>query len=146
MCRWQGAETWTLPACEQPDSKVISLKKNQPESFSAYDELADHTCLLASVVLDSVVSQAVHILGDTAQTRVFYERMRSDEILAQFEQRTLSAYNANPIFRKGMNQADPRDFYYAFMRHWVAGWLITEYPDLYDKLPVSFSNGIIQGL
>jgi hypothetical protein len=118
------------------------MSRTHPDSFATYDELADHTCLLTSVVLDSVVSQAIHIVGDLPQTHAFYLRMRSDEVLSQFEQRTLGAYNTNPNFRKGMSQADPRDFYYAFMRHWVAGWMICEYPELYDKLPKSFSNGV----
>jgi hypothetical protein len=35
----------------------------------------------------------------------------------------------------------PRDWLYAFMRHWLAAWLDLERPDLYQCLPEDFNLG-----
>jgi hypothetical protein len=35
----------------------------------------------------------------------------------------------------------PRDWLYAFMRHWLAAWLDLERPDLYQCLPEDFKLG-----
>jgi hypothetical protein len=54
-------------------------------------------------------------------------------------------YARNPRFRRQLRQPvrghEPRDLLFAFMRHWLTGWLHIERPDLHQRLPVEYAIG-----
>jgi hypothetical protein len=91
------------------------------------------TALMPWLIAESVCGEAARFLGVEMPARY----------AAWIEARAELAYARNDRFRKLMRSPGdaPRDWLRAFMRHWLAGLLGTERPDLYECLPDTFSIG-----
>ena len=110
------------------------------------DAFIEATCLLPGIVLDGIADEVcsflhAHGADDTTLSSVF-TALRSDEVTAAVEQKTLYAYNRSPAFKRKMRSQDPRPAYYSFMRHWVATELKDRFPEQYRLLPASFGQGL----
>lgn len=95
--------------------------------------IADDTALLPGIVADGVCQEAA-LMVDSDLPLEYSDR------LATYAD---AVYDGSREFHKMMNgKGDrPRDMLYAFMRHWLAGFLKAEHRTLFDKLPQGFSNG-----
>ena len=119
-------------------ARARCVRRKPPEWWPAFRAalrpgLERDTQLMPWLVADSVCGEVSGFLGVEIPARY------SDWLDAKAER----CYAGNAHFRKLMRGRGnaPREWLYAFMRHWLAALLDLERPDLYQCLPEDFNLG-----
>jgi len=119
---------------------------HRPEEWKAtpaqLENFINQTALQPVVALDAVNDEVTTCLAGEPQVDALYEALRSPETCSYIEGRSALVFENNPEFRKKLLTADPRPFYFGFVRHWVAGVIKAQFPLLYRKVPKAFANGM----
>ena len=92
------------------------------------------TPLLPILVADTVIEQlALHL-------RVALPDTYAERLAAQAER----TYLVDELFRRKLQAQgnDGRDALYVAMRHWLAGYIAEDCPELYQRLPSGFERGL----
>jgi hypothetical protein len=131
-----------IPARKRLEShtpaRARRVRHKTPEWWPAFRAslrpgLERDTQLMPWLIADTVCGEVSRFLGVEIPARY------SDWLDARAER----CYANHRHFRKLMRGRGnaPRDWLYAFMRHWLAAWLDLERPDLYQCLPEDFNLG-----
>ena len=109
---------------------AIPLEKIRPE-WRSEPRLERETPLLARVCAERVCAQAASLLDSEAP--MAFE--------ARLARRARHLYAVNIPFNHRLRGSNCREWLYAFMRHWLAGWLARTTPALAHALPEDFTRG-----
>ena len=121
-----------VPRREEEEAKVGSKKTSAIE---------DDTPILPTVIADSVIREVqMFFVGKGLQDSIGENTEPVVDYLTNYAERV---YAANTAFRKRIRSRGNagRDYLYAFMRHWLAGWLKDHSPEAFRQLPSGFASG-----
>ncbi|MGD0261086.1 MAG: hypothetical protein ABSD29_14830 [Verrucomicrobiota bacterium] len=128
----------TLPVGRHTPARARRVRRKTPDWWPGFRAslrpgLERDTQLMPWLIADTVCGEVSRFLGVEIPARY------SDWLDAKAER----CYANHRHFRKLMRGRGnaPRDWLYAFMRHWLAALLDLERPDLYQCLPEDFNLG-----
>lgn len=95
--------------------------------------IEEDTPIMPDIVAETIVEQVQAHVGE----------ILPDNYASDLVQRAETIYSKNGTFKQAIRAPGNkgRDTLYAFMRHWLAGILHKDHPDIYAKLWHGFANG-----
>ena len=94
--------------------------------------IAEDAIVLPWVVADTVIEQAESVLASN---------LSHDILRTYLVDHAELAYQKNKDWAAKIRSYKGRDILYAYMQHWLAGWLRNNEPSLFRLLPIEFSTG-----
>lgn len=102
--------------------------------------IQDDTILLPHIIADTVIQELDRYLWHEHRKELEISEGRGVELY--LSERAERCYQANDRFRRQVRGNHGREHLYAFMRHWLTGWVYDNRPRLKRLIPDGFANGL----